>query len=369
MWNLFFRRKHQKLDEISEDLPELTNRQSDLSSGSDSNNSVDHTIITNELNLSTPIEEGVDARQVAKYPSRYASSEYKSRRSWRFRGYTNRRDSSSPKRPRTTIEKKDETEQIRKSINFTEYSSTRSTSNKISNAPNRIGSGTWMNEVNLNHSISAEVLPREVTWRRRVSSLEAFFQRECKSKYSDYRDTLESALMKVIPFESSIAKSESSVALNDDDSRVEWSKYQRRKFTRRKSTFEETVEQGVSEIIDKITSRGEEILESVPNWNRVPDSSVVSSSVDFMSATSDDDEMSASGYPQVHSWSPTMQSISSEDEDDYFSTDAGCNSVESCTMMTKEIGTFLEEMMPRDTLVLSCLGQNERKSRHRKKRL
>jgi hypothetical protein len=350
---LFFRRQHQKLDEMSHEL-----KQSDVSTGSDSINSIDHTsTFTNNVDLHSPIEADLYAEPLVEYPSRFVPYESKPRRFWRL-GWASNRAENLAKRRRNAIEELDKTVlQIRRNKKIAASLPTHPVESKV-------GDGTWIKDDKFNVTVSTDVLPREVTWRRRVSSLEAFFQRECKSKYSNYREnSLESALKKVIPFESSIGKSESSLGLNDDESRDTRQKHSRPKYTRRKSTFEETVEQGVSEIIDKITSRGEEILESVPDW------SVASSSVDFMSAaTSDDDETSVSGYRQINSWSPTLQSNSSVDDDEYFTADAGCNSVESCSMMTKEIGTFLEEMMPRESSVLSCLVINERKSRRRKKK-
>ena len=214
-----------------------------------------------------------------------------------------------------------------------------------------------------NDGKSSKVLPREVTWKRRVSSLEAFFKKESRSKYQYHGDSFnEPAIMKVIPFETMVGKSGSSFGIRDE---IDRPKYVRPKPAKHNSTFEGTLEKGVSDILGKINSRSEEILDIVPDW------SVASSSVDFISAaTSDDDETSMSGYRQIDSsWSPTQRSTSSGEDDEFFIPDGGCNSVESCATMTKDFETLLGEIMPRDFSMFSCYTISKRKKKRRRKKL
>ena len=341
---MFFRRKHLKLDESSVELPQL--RHCDVSSGSDSVNSFDPCSYTQDSATQSPII--LQKRTVTEYPSRIVNNESKARRFWKL-GWSSQRTDSSAKRRKKALAELDKTIlQIRGNSNF------------IDTPPSRDSNTRDINEAS--NFDGSKILPREVTWKRRVSSLEAFFKKECKSMYQYSGERFnESAIMKVVPFEANLGKSASSFGTHDEIARP---KYSRPKPAKRNSTFEATVEQGVSDILGKITSRSEEILESVPDW------SVASSSVDFMSAaTSDDDETSMSGYRQIDSsWSPTQRSNSSGEDDEFFTPDGGCDSVESCTTLSKEFETFLEHMMPRDFSMLSCYTMTKRKSKRRRKK-
>lgn len=350
---MFFRRKHQKLDETSDEPPQLRN--CDISSGSDSINSFDPSSYTHESIAQSPIMVHLQNRTMVEYPSRIVSKESKPRRFWKL-GWPSQLIDSSTKRRKKALAELDKTiMQIRGSSGFVEALPSRSMPMKASCGASDIDEPYSCGE-------SSKVLPREVTWKRRVSSLEAFFKKECKSKHHYHGESFnESAIMKVVPFESIVGKSGSSFGIRDEINRP---KYVRPKPAKRNSTFEGTVEKGVSDILGKINSRSEEILDIVPDW------SVASSSVDFMSAaTSDDDETSTSGYRQIDSsWSPTQRSTSSG-EDEFFATDGGCNSVESCATMTKDFETLLEEIMPRDLSMFSCYTISKRKKKRRRKKL
>jgi hypothetical protein len=351
---MFLRRKHQKLDETCDEFPRL--RQCDSSTGSDSVNSFDPFSYTEDSAMQSPIMMQQQKKINAEYPSRTITYEAKSRRFWKF-GWVSQQMNRSAKRRKKALAELDKT-----------IMQIRGSSSHLDTTPSRSVLKNNRGISDFDHASSfvdgSKMLPREVTWKRRVSSLEAFFKKECRSKYQFKGESYnESAIMKHIPFEKSIENSESSCRVQDEIGRT---KYPRSKPTRHLSSFEETVEQGVSDILGKITSRSEEILENVPDW------SVASSSVDFMStATSDDDVTSVSGYRQFDSsCSPTQRSISSGEDDEFFTPDGGCNSVESCTTLSKEFETFLEEMLPRDLSLFSCYTVAKRKQkRRRKKRL
>ena len=348
---MFFRRKHQKIDETSDKLPQL--RHSDLSSGSDSVNSFDPCSCTHDSAAQSPILTQLQRKNLVEYPSRFVANESKSRQFWKL-GWTSQRMVSTARRRKKALEELDKTiTQIRRNSSFAEAIPPRSILVK--------DGGTSDIDEASNIADSSKVLPREVTWKRRVSSLEAFFNKEYKSKYHFNGGNFdEPAIKKVVPFETRVGKSESSLRTHDEMVRT---KHSRRKPTKRNSTFEESVEQGVSDIIGKITSRSEEILDSVPDW------SVASSSVDFISAATSDDETSISGYRQIDSsWGPAQRSTSSGDDDEFFTPDKGCDSVESCATLSKEFEVFLEEMMPRDFSMFSCYAIRKRKHKRRRKK-
>ena len=344
---MFFRRYHHKLNESSDNLPQLLH--CDVSSGSDTENSFDPCSYADDSFAQSPILTQLQTRSIKEYPSRIVANESKPRKFWKL-GWAAQR--AAAKRRKKALAELDMTiMQIRTNNSFDETSPSRSMRKKSS-----IGKTAIQEPYKYNES---KPMPREVTWKRRVSSLEAFFKKECKSKYHYYGDSFnESTIMKIVPFEAIPGKSGTSFGCQDEKGRP---KSSRNKSSRHNSTgsFEETVERGVSEILGKINSRSEEILDIVPDW------SVASSSVDFMSAaTTDDDETSISGYRQ----SPTQRSSSSGEDDDLFLSDGGCNSIESCTTISKDFETFMEEIMPRDLSMFSCYSESKRKKRRKKQK-
>jgi hypothetical protein len=357
----FFRRRHQKLDEIIDEPLDLTHRQSDVSSGSESFNSFDPHPgrYAHETFSHSPVMMELNNRSKSEFSPADVSENASSRRRWTLQWPSKK---SSQKMLLKNIVPSDElfNQRGNRSTALADLDNTamplRGKSSSGENPPTRqvsikVGSNAWTNDDPTGASAVSRQLSREVTWRRRVSSLEAFFKKETTSKSSR-----ESVIKKCIPFDTEIGNPSTSLLSGgtDDGPRGVMPRVVGKKSRERKTSLEETVEQSVSNIIGEITSRGEEILESVPDW------SVGSSSGDFYtSATSDDEDTSFSeihGHPR-YSWSLVERSLSSvdDDDDDDFTTEAGCHSVQSCDMMTTEISTLLQEMLPRDSSALRCL--------------
>jgi hypothetical protein len=358
MKSFFQRRKHEKLNDFGDDAQELTQRPSDVSCSCDSYDSFDPNSYTPEAFLHSPIME-IGALSKSDFPTNFTPNTVNSRRCWTL-GWPSRkqrhqlsslRDVSFSGEPFNETEKlkKELTEldqlerQLRSKFNVRENPFARNDAIKF-------GSNSKKDKHKEGSADKPTHLLREATWRRRVSSLEAFFQNETKSRTIRYRDQAhESDIKKVVSFDNGVGDelSPSSTEKNNGSHDSFLRSSVKKNSTKKNLFFGESIEQSVSGVLGEITSKGEEILDSVPDW------SVGSSSVDhYASATSDDEDTSFSGFPsrQQFSWNGVDRSSSSgddDDDDDGFISQAGCNSIQSCDFLSSEIGTLLREILPR----------------------
>jgi hypothetical protein len=377
MKSFFQRRKHQKLNELSDETLELTQRQSDVSSNSDSFISFDRNSFTREEFLRSPITE-IGAFSKSDFPISPTPESVNSRRCWTlgWPSMKQRCQLSSLKEVTFSTEALSESEKLRRElVDLNTLERQLRSQSKVHGPENpafRSGVTKSTRRSPKDHdkegfANKSKHLLREETWRRRVSSLEAFFQKETTSRTIKYKDqALESDIKRVVSFDKSVGDGLSPMSKSRKDGPHVSSLRNsiKKNSTRKSKSFGETIEQSVTGVLGEITSKGEEILDSVPDW------SVGSSSVDhYMSATSDDEDTSFSGFPsQQFSWNGVDRSISSgdDDEDEDFISQAGCNSVQSCDLFSSEIRTFLQEILPRDTSDIGCCSADTGKRRRRR---
>jgi hypothetical protein len=379
MKSFFQRRKHQKLKELSDEALELTQRHSDVSSSSDSFVSFDPNSFTREELLRSPMIE-IGAFVFSDFPIDSTPDSDTSRRCWTPGWPTKKQRHHLSSREGSFSNKAfNESEKLRRELaDLNTFEIQLRSQSKVKGRENQVGRSDVVKSTRRSSNSNekegsanrSKLPPREATWRRRVSSLEAFFQNETTTRSSKYKDqSLESDIKKVVSFDKRVGDELSPMSKSkkygSHGSSLRSSK--KKNDSRKPKSFGETIEQSMSGVLGEITSKGEEILDSVPDW------SVGSSSVDqYMSATSDDEDTSFSGFPsrQQFSWNGVDKSSSSgedEDDEDYISQ-AGCNSVQSCDIFTSEIGTLLQEMLPRDTSDLYCFSQSDNSGQRRRRK-
>jgi hypothetical protein len=374
MWffQVLLRRQHQKLDESNE-LPglTLTHRPSDESIGSGSTHRFDpnrYTLDANEsaqnaVSLVSPNDDIMLSRMKV-------ASEPKVGRSWILGRKAKPATEKTARMLNTSLSDELSESSRRKSKDLAELDNTvmsllasdsfgenetRSVAVKARRIQELRGATWSTHEDSLALTEYSQPLHRGKTWGRRLSSLEACFGKGSANRKCSHDKVSESAIMKIKSFDSDVAKHSSrKLSLASDDSRVpplELIRTSEGNITKMK-TFEEQVEHGVAEIIGHIAAKGEELLDSVPDW------SVGSSSSDFYTSTSDDDDTSVSGT-RHHRRRPNRSESTLDDDADNDEDGinlGGCYPIKPCHLMTNDIRTLLNEVLSEDARCLNCFA-------------